>query len=389
MRVNKYSTQFIDKNDINLVKDTLSKEFLTQGSINKKFEQSLSKYTKSNYSITLNSATSALHVACLSLGLSKDDILWTSVNSFVASSNSALYCGAKVDFIDIDLDTFNISIKFLENKLAKAKINNCLPKIITVVHLGGNPCNMELIKILSRKYKFKIIEDASHALGAKYLDSNVGSCKYSDVTIFSYYPVKMITTGEGGSLHTNDKKIFEKANLYRSHGIVRDVKSPITKKIERWYYEQTYLGFNYRMSDINAALGYSQLKKLNKFVKKRNELAKAYNKFLMKNKFVKTQKIENGNKCSFHLFIILIKNNTRIDNFDLINFLDKFNIKSQLHYLPIHLQPYYKKFGFKKGDFKNAELYSKKALSIPLHFTMTNSDVEFVSRKINQYFVIK
>ncbi len=388
MTINKYSTQFIDDIDISAVKKSLTSEYITQGTYNKIFEQNLSKYTKSKYSLVLNSATSALHVACLSLNLKKNDIVWTSVNSFVASSNCALYCGAKVDFIDIDTNTFNISIEFLKQKLKKAKKNKSLPKIVVVVHIGGNPCDMKEIKNLSKKYNFKVIEDASHALGASYKNSLIGSCKYSDISIFSYYPVKMITTGEGGSLHTNNKNIFKKASMLRSHGITKNVRSPTTKKFENWYYEQIYLGFNYRMSDINASLGISQLKKLDKFLRKRNLLANEYNKLFDSNKYVNYQKIEKNNLSSYHLYILMINENSEENNYQLMKYLSKFKIGTQLHYLPIHLQPYYKKLGFRKGDYLNAERYSQKALSIPLNFHMSLKDIRFISNKINKYFGI-
>lgn len=388
MTINKYSTQFIDDIDISAVKKSLTSEYITQGTYNKIFEQNLSKYTKSKYSLVLNSATSALHVACLSLNLKKNDIVWTSVNSFVASSNCALYCGAKVDFIDIDTNTFNISIEFLKQKLKKAKKNKSLPKIVVVVHIGGNPCDMKEIKNLSKKYNFKVIEDASHALGASYKNSLIGSCKYSDISIFSYYPVKMITTGEGGSLHTNNKNIFKKASMLRSHGITKNVRSPTTKKFENWYYEQIYLGFNYRMSDINASLGISQLKKLDKFLRKRNLLANEYNKLFDSNKYVNYQKIEKNNLSSYHLYILMINENSEVNNYQLMKYLSKFKIGTQLHYLPIHLQPYYKKLGFRKGDYLNAERYSQKALSIPLNFHMSLKDIRFISNKINKYFGI-
>ncbi len=388
MTINKYSTQFIDNIDISAVKKSLTSEYITQGTYNKIFEQNLSKHTKSKYSLVLNSATSALHVACLSLNLKKNDIVWTSVNSFVASSNCALYCGAKVDFIDIDINTFNISIEFFKQKLKKAKKNKTLPKIVIVVHIGGNPCDMKEIKNLSKKYNFKVIEDASHALGASYKNSLIGSCEYSDISIFSYYPVKMITTGEGGSLHTNNKNIFKKASMLRSHGITKNVRSPTTKKFENWYYEQIYLGFNYRMSDINASLGISQLKKLDKFLRKRNLLANEYNKLFDLNKYVNYQKIEKNNLSSYHLYILMINENSEVNNYQLMEYLSKFKIGTQLHYLPIHLQPYYKKLGFRKGDFLNAEKYSRKALSIPLNFHMRLKDIRFISNKINKYFGI-
>ena len=388
MTVNRYSSQFIDKNDLKKVKEVLNSDYLTQGPYNEKFEKQLSKATNSKYSLTFNSATSALHTACISLGLKPEDRVWVTVNSFVASSNCALYCGAKIDFVDIDLKTFNISVDSLKIKLKIAEKKKRLPKILIIVHIGGNPCDLYEIKLLSKKYNFKIIEDASHALGATYKKSKIGNCKYSDISVFSFHPVKMITTGEGGSLHTNDLKIYNIAKIFKSHGIDKNVKSNITKRIEKWYFEQKILGFNYRMSEINAALGVSQLEKLNKFKKKRNDIANYYIKNLKNNPFINTQFVNKNSTSSYHLFIILINKNSNKKNYEIMNFLDKKKIGTQLHYLPIHLHPFYKKIGYKKNDYPNAELYSKKALSLPLHYKMNNEDVRYVIKNINKYFGI-
>ena len=388
MKISKYSTQFIDKLDFVSIKKTLKSKNLSQGESVIKFENELSKFTKSKYSLSLNSATSALHVACLSMDLKKNDIVWTTPISFVSSANCALYCQSKIDFVDIDLSTFNISIEKLREKLSYANIKKRLPKVLIVVHLAGNPCDMKSINSLSKKYNFRIIEDASHALGARYQNTNIGSCRYSDITVFSYHPVKMITTGEGGSFHTNNRKIYNKALMYRSHGINKNVKSIKTKKIEHWYYEQVYLGFNYRMSDLNASLGISQLKKINKFILHRNKIANYYRNSLSKNNYIKFQLIDANNLCSHHLFIILIKENSNKLNFQLMNFLSRYGIGTQLHYLPIHLHPYYKKMGFKNKDFPNAEYYSNKALSIPIHAYISLQDAKFIISKINRFFEI-
>ena len=273
-----YSRQSINKKDLDNVKKVLLSDYLTQGPEVKKFEKEIQSYLNVNYALALNSATSALHVACLALDLSKDDWLWTVPNTFVASANCAKYCDAKVDFVDINNETFNICFKKLEKKLKIAKKLKKLPKILVVVHLGGNPCDLFEIKKIFRKYKFKIIEDASHALGSKYRNSKIGNGKFSNVCVFSLHPVKPITSGEGGLAVTNDKKIYKKFKIFGNHGVTRSYKD-LKKKIKsHWYYEQQYLGFNYRMSDIHAALARSQLSRLDKFIKTRNEIAELYKK---------------------------------------------------------------------------------------------------------------
>ena len=276
-----YSRQQISQIDVKNVIRVLKSKLITQGKKVEEFENKLANFCKSKFAVTTNSATSALHISCISLGLSKNDYLWTVPNTFVASSNCALYCGAKVDFVDIDPITNNISIHELKRKLKISKLKNKLPKILVVVHFGGHPCNLKEIKNLSKKYKFKIIEDASHALGAKYKNEKIGSCKYSDVTVFSFHPVKSITTAEGGSALTNNKKLYENMSMLRTHGITKDKKKFKNKKnSDPWYFEQQLLGFNYRMNEIEAALGISQLKSLNSFIKKRNKIAKIYDKHL-------------------------------------------------------------------------------------------------------------
>jgi len=271
-----YSRQYIDKSDVESVKKVLKSDYLTTGPQINKFENLVNKYCGSKYSVAFNSATSALHIACMALKLKKNDILWTSPISFVASANCGLYCGAKIDFVDIDIETFNISLYKLEKKLIQAKKNKKLPKALVVVHLGGLSCKMKEISKLSKKYRFKIIEDASHALGAIYNNSRVGSCKYSDITVFSFHPVKIITSAEGGVATTNQKRLADQMSILREHGIVRE-KSKFTERSHgKWFYQQQYLGFNYRLSDVHAALGINQLKKINLFVKRRNQIINTY-----------------------------------------------------------------------------------------------------------------
>ena len=383
-----YSRQYIDLADIKAVVKTLKSKFITQGKNIDKFEKIISKYTNSKYSVAVNSATSALHIACLALGLKKNDYLWTVPNSFVASANCALYCNANIDFVDIDINNFNISIESLENKLINAKKNGKLPKIVVPVHLGGQPTYQEKIWKLSKKYNFKIIEDASHSIGASRNNQKVGSCKWSDITVFSFHAVKIITTAEGGMALTNDKNFNNKMRLLRSHGITRDKKIFINKNKNAWNYEQQILGYNLRMSEIQAALGISQMKKINKFLKKRNDIAKTYLKNL-KDLPLDFQKIENGNISSYHLFIIKLKfTNKKINQTKLYNFLKKNKIETNLHYFPIHLQPFYGNIGFKKNEYINSENYSSTVLSIPIYYSLelkTQMKIIKIIRKFFQY----
>ena len=304
-----YARQEIKINDIKEVKKVLNSDFLTQGPLVPAFEKKISKYCGVNYAIAVNSATSALHISCLALGLGSNDWLWTSPNSFVASANCGIYCGANIDFVDIDPKTYNISISALIEKLRKAKKAGKLPQIVVPVHFGGQPCDMKKIYQLSKKYKFKILEDASHAIGAKYEKSKIGSCKYSDITVFSFHAVKIITTGEGGMALTKDKKLAFKIKRLSSHGITRDKKLMIKRSIDEiWNYQQIELGFNYRMNDIQAALGLSQFKRVDKYVKTRNSIAKFYNNSFKKLN-IQLPYINNNTYSSYHLYPIRIKKN--------------------------------------------------------------------------------
>lgn len=361
-----YARPKIFKKDIAKVNKVLNSQFLTTGPEIPKFENKLKKKLNSKYALTVNSATSALHLCCLAMGLSKNDYLWTSSITFVASANCGIYCGAKIDLIDIDDETLNISIDKLEDKLLIAKKKNKLPKIIIPVHLGGNPCDMKNLKRLSKVYKFKIIEDASHAIGATYNKIQIGSCKYSDACVFSFHPVKIITSGEGGAMLTNDKNLARKFSLLRSHGIVR--KNVSKSSGYDWYYEQKNLGFNYRLNDIEAALGSSQLNKLNKFVKRRNNLAKYYLKNLNK-QYIKCQQVNLKSVSSYHLFIIRTKPSLRKLIYEN---LKKNKIITSFHYIPIYRHPFYKQFKFNKKNFFYSEKYYKEGLSLPMYFGLTN-----------------
>ena len=300
-----YGRQSIDNRDIKNVVNVLKSDFLTSGPIVEKFEKEIRKYCNSKFSISANSATSALHIACLALGLSKGDILWTTPITFVASANCALYCNAKVDFVDIDSKTFNLSVSNLEKKLISAKKKGKLPKILIPTHLGGQSCEMDKIKDLSKKYHFNIIEDASHALGGRYKKRKVGNCKYSDITVFSFHPIKSITTAEGGMALTNNKKLADKMKIYREHGIVRDSKKFKGKIEGPWVYQQQELGYNYRLSDVHAALGIGQLKRLNKFLIKRNQISLLY-KIKLKELPIRFQENQVNIYSAKHLFIILV-----------------------------------------------------------------------------------
>ena len=372
-----YARPKIFKQDIINVNKVLKSQYLTTGPEILKFEKKLSSLCKSRYALTSNSATSALHLCCLALGLSKNDYVWTSSITFVASANCALYCGAKVELVDIDPDTLNISIEKLEKKLIQARDNNKLPKIIIPVHLGGNPCEMKNLKKLSKKYKFKIIEDASHAIGASYDGSLIGSCSYSDACVFSFHPVKIITTGEGGAMLTNNKDIASKFSALRSHGIVRD--KLLKKSHYAWYYEQRSLGYNYRMNEMEASLGSSQLNKLKKFIKERNEIANYYKKNL-NSEIVKFQKVDKLTRSSYHLFIIRTNKILRKIIYDK---LKKNGITTSFHYIPVYRQPYYEKFKFSKKNFLVSEEYYNDGLSIPLYCGFNKKTQDKVIKIIN------
>ena len=335
-----YSRHKLFKDDLRAVNKVLKSDFLTTGPQVELFESKLKKNFSSKYVTCVNSATSALHLACMAIGLKKGDYLWTAAISFVASANCAVYCGAKVDFVDIDKETFNISLKNLSEKLKKAKKEKKIPKALVVVHMGGNPCEMKEIKNLSKQYNFKIIEDASHATGSIYKKQIIGNCKYSNICIFSFHPVKIITSGEGGAILTNEKEIYEKTQMLRTHGIQKDYTKFKKKEKIGWYYEQQLLGYNYRMSDILASLGKSQLGKLKSFTNCRNKIFNSYKKILMKYD-ISFQKIDKNDYSSFHLVIILFKNKSIRDKVFTGMRENKFFVN--LHYIPIYRHPFYQK----------------------------------------------
>ena len=380
-----YGKHKISKDDIQSVIDVLKSDFLTQGPKIKEFEDKVAHKVGSKYAISSNSATSALHIACLALGLSKNDILWTSSITFVASANVGRYCGAKVDFVEIDFNTGLISINALTEKLEIAKKNNKLPKIFIPVHLAGSSCDMEEIYKLSLIYKFKIVEDASHAIGASYKEFNVGECKFSDITIFSLHPVKIITSGEGGIATTNDKHLYDQMKLLVSHGIEKNLSNFCeSTNDEIWNYQQLKLGFNYRMTDIQAALGLSQLRNLRKFVEIRNSIASIYNRELEDLTF-KLPYVKSHNISSYHLYVIRIpfRNNYYSQKY-FFNSLKKANILVNLHYIPVYRQPYYKELGFKKGYCPEAELYFKEIITLPIFPTLKDEQQKYIIEKLKE-----
>ncbi len=361
-----YSRQSINDDDINEVIKVLKSDLITQGPVVQKFAKTICTYTSSNYSVLTNSATSALHIACLSLGLGKGDILWTSPNSYVASANVGLLCNAEIDFVDIDPFNYNICINALSDKLKNAEKYGKLPKIVMPVHFAGQSCDMRAIKKLSEKYGFKIIEDASHAIGGSYNGAKIGSCIFSDITVFSFHPVKIITTAEGGCATTNNPEIFENLKLFSSHGVTRDRKKMDIKTDEPWIYDQISIGLNYRMSDLNAALGLSQIIKIDKFITKRHEIARNYSEQL-KTTDLTLPKQEDYNLSAFHLFPIQVKNRKKV-----FNLLHQNNIKVNVHYRPIYTQPFWQKKGFKYGMCPNAEYYYSRAISLPMFYDLND-----------------
>jgi len=380
-----YGKQDINQDDIDSVLNVLRSDFLTQGPKVPLFEKIVSKYCNSKYGVATNSATSALHIACLSLGLKENDWLWTSPNSFVASANCGLYCGANIDFIDIDPVSYNISMDALEQKLCMAKKNNLLPKIVIPVHFAGQSCDMKRINELSNIYGFKVIEDASHAIGGKYLNQPIGNCKYSDITVFSFHPVKIITTAEGGLATTNSLKTFKKMEILRSHGITRDREYMTFNNSDAWYYEQIDLGFNYRMTELQAALGISQMNRVDNFVAQRHLLKDRYDQLLDDLPILKPNQHVDC-YSSMHLYPILI-NSKKIDksHSQIFQELRDNNIGVNLHYIPIHLHPFYQKIGFRKGDLPNVEDYYSKVISLPLFSSMTieqHDEVIFVLNRV-------
>ena len=373
-----YGKQDINQQDIDAVIKVLQSDFLTQGPKVPLFEEAIKSVCHAQYAVAVNSATSALHIACLALGVGQEDIVWTTPITFVASANCALYCGASVDFVDIDPDTYNLCPIQLEQKLIKAKKDNCLPKVVIPVHLAGQSCDMQRIHQLSLEYGFSIIEDAAHAIGGKYQDKAIGNCQYSDISIFSFHPVKIITTAEGGIATTNNQALADTMARLRSHGITRDEKLMTEPSHGAWYYQQLELGFNYRMTELQAALGISQLTRLDEFVAKRQQLAASYNQQLKDLPIILPKQLLQTDS-SWHLYIIQL----RLDKItkthqQVFNELRAAGIGVNLHYIPVHTQPYYRELGFKPDQFPVAENYYQQAISLPLFHHMSEQQFKTV-----------
>ncbi len=379
-----YGRQDITQADIDTVVDVLRSDFLTQGPVVPKFEEAVASYCGAAHAVAVNSATSALHIACLALGLGPGDWLWTSPITFVASANCGLYCGAQVDFVDIDPLTYNLCPKALEQKLIAADKDGRLPKVVVPVHLCGQPCDMQAIYGLAQRYGFKIIEDASHAIGGKYKNAPIGNCRYSDITVFSFHPVKIITTAEGGMALTNSAELANKMALFRSHGITRDPAHMTHAADGPWYYQQIELGYNYRMTELQAALGVSQMDRLDHYVTRRHKLARRYDALLTT--FPLTTPWQQPDSYSgLHLYPIRLQlDKIRKSHLQVYESLREQQIGANLHYIPVHTQPYYARMGFKPEDFPQAQAYYCEAISLPMYQTLTDAQQDQVIAAIGQ-----
>ena len=382
-----YGRQNINQQDIDAVVAVLHSDWLTQGRAIDRFEQAVADYCGVKYAIAVSSATAALHIACLAIGLGEQDYLWTSPNTFVASANCGLYCGAKVDFVDIDPHTYNLSIEALEQKLANASKQGCLPKVLVPVHFAGQSSEMEKIAALSQQYGFHVLEDASHAIGGKYQGKAIGCCEFSDLAVFSFHPVKIITTGEGGMVLTNREDLYEKLIRLRSHGITRNPDLIQGESHGAWYYQQLELGFNYRMTDIQAALGVSQMQRLGEFISKRRYLAQRYN-HLLKDLPITLPYQHPDTESSWHLYVIhLHLHKISKTHRQVFEELRQAGIGVNLHYIPVHTQPYYQNLGFKWGDFPSSEWYYKSAISIPLYYGLSKEDQNRVVDNLREILI--
>lgn len=373
-----YGRQDITDADVAAVAEVLRSDWITQGPVIERFERAVAKYCGAKYAVAVSSGTAALHISCLVAGLGAGDYLWTSPNTFVASANCALYCGAQVDFVDIDPRTYNMSPERLAEKLSLAVANNRLPKVVVPVHFSGQSCAMQRIHELAVEYGFIVIEDASHAVGGDYKQSKVGSCAFSDMTVFSFHPVKIITTGEGGMVLTNREDLYGKLVRLRSHGITRDPRVMLGEPDGPWYYQQIDLGYNYRMADLQAALGLSQLQRIDAFVTRRRELAARYDQALHDLPLMLPWQHPDS-YSAYHLYVIRLNlqllGKTRLDVFQALR---QAGIGVNVHYIPVHTQPYYRRLGFERGDFPEAERYYDEAITLPLFYTLSEEDQNYV-----------
>jgi UDP-4-amino-4,6-dideoxy-N-acetyl-beta-L-altrosamine transaminase len=379
-----YGRQTVSEDDIRAVVDVLRSDFLTQGPAVPHFEEAVGAYCGVPHAIAVNSATSALHIACLTLGVGPGDYVWTSPNTFVASANCARYCGANVDFVDIDPTTYNLCAHALAAKLELAEKSHTLPKVLIPVHYAGLPCDMREIFALGQRYGFRIIEDASHAIGAEYLNTNIGACCYSDITVFSFHPVKIVTTGEGGMATTRSAEMARQMRLFRSHGITRDKVSFKEQGEGPWYYEQQCLGFNYRMTDMQAALGVSQLKNLDAWIARRHALAEAYDSALMGLPLILPIR-NRESRSALHLYPVQINSSkvglTRRVVFDQLR---SAGIGVNVHYIPVHTQPDFGSSGFVNGQYPNSEAFYARCLSLPMYSGLSDSDQQIVIRAMHE-----
>jgi UDP-4-amino-4,6-dideoxy-N-acetyl-beta-L-altrosamine transaminase len=375
-----YGRQDIQQSDIDAVVGVLRSDFLTQGPAVPCFEHAVAQRVGASHAVAVNSATAALHIACIALELGPGDRLWTVPNTFVASANCARYCGADVDFVDIDAATWNLSVPALRAKLIDAANTGRLPKVVVPVHFGGQPTEQEAIWALAQEYGFRVIEDASHAIGATHNGEPAGSCRWSDITVFSFHPVKIVTTGEGGMALTNDAALAERMTRARSHGITRDHARFVNLAPEEtpapWHYEQLTLGFNFRITDIQAALGSSQLDRLDAYVERRNELARRYD-VALKQLPLRLPSVRTENHSAFHLYVVRLEGTTRSQR-EVGESLRAQGIGVNLHYAPVHLQPYYRALGFAPGQLPEAEAYGRSALTLPLYPTLKESEQDHV-----------
>ena len=379
-----YGRQSISIDDITAVDDVLRSDFLTQGPVVPRFEATVADYCGAAYGVAMNSATSALHIACLALGVGPGDLVWTSPITFVASANCALHSGAEVDFVDIDPVSYNMSVKALRVKLQAARTAGRLPKVVIPVHLTGQSCDMAEIGALAKEYEFKVIEDASHAIGGAYNDRPIGSCNHSDITVFSFHPVKIVTTGEGGLAATQDKTLADRLMLLRSHGITRDESLMTEISHGPWYYQQIDLGFNYRMTEMQAALGVSQMTRLDAFVARRHAIADIYDARLADLPLATPTRLP-ARRSALHLYVIQLDDPAR--HRAAFEVLRAAGILVNLHYIPIHLQPWYRARGFSPGDFPNAENYYTRAISLPMFPELTDSQIDKVVETLTQALI--
>lgn len=371
-----YGRQDINEADIQAVVKVLTSPWLTQGPVIERFERRVAEYCGAKYAVAVSSATAALHLACLASELGAGDLLWTVPNTFVASANCGRYCGATVDFVDIDPRTYNMSISALAVKLERARQVGQLPKVVIPVHFAGQSCEMAAISQLAQTYGFRVIEDAAHAIGGSYRGQKIGSCEFSDLTVFSFHPVKIITTGEGGMILTDKPELYQRLLRLRSHGIIRTPEMEI--QYGAWYYQQSELGYNYRMTDLQAALGFSQLERINQFVQRRRYLAGRYDR-LLAGLPLKTPWQHPDSNSAWHLYVVRLRLETLSKSRrQIFDELRKLGIQVHVHYIPVYHQPYYQRLGFKPGYCPEAESYYETALTLPLHYRLTDSEQDYV-----------